>query len=102
MLSNAYNNRHSYISQLTLVSATGYNRGPLRYASDMSGSDDNQSVFDIASEEICFLAHSQNYCVCIVDMVNSTKITAEISDHLKIRQYYSIFINAMAILAKNH
>ncbi|MFL6358335.1 MAG: response regulator [Nitrososphaeraceae archaeon] len=102
MLSNAYNNRHTYISQLTLVSVNGYNRGPLRYASDMSGSDDNQSVFDVASEEICFLAHSQNYCVCIVDMVDSTKITAEISDHLKIRQYYSIFINAMAILAKNH
>jgi two-component system, OmpR family, response regulator ChvI len=66
------------------------------------GSNDNQSIFDLASEEICFLAHSQNYCVCFVDMVNSTKITAEISDHQKVRQYYSIFINTMAVLAKNY
>ena len=56
----------------------------------------------MATEEICFLAHSQNYCVCFVDMVNSTKITAQISDPLKVRQYYSIFINTMAILAKNY
>ena len=66
------------------------------------GSNDNQSIFDLASEEISFLARSQNYCVCFADMVNSTKITAEISDHQKVRQYYSIFINTMAVLAKNY
>ena len=35
-------------------------------------------------------------------MVSSTKVTAEISDRRKIGQYYSIFINTMAILAKNY
>jgi two-component system response regulator ChvI len=60
------------------------------------------AVYDLASEEICFLPNSQNYCVCFVDMVDSTSITAEISDHQKIRQYYSIFINTMAILVKNY
>src|ERR687897_2162891 len=60
------------------------------------------AVYNLASEEICFLPNSQNYCVCIVDMVNSTGITAKISDHQKIRQYYSIFINTMAILVKNY
>jgi two-component system, OmpR family, response regulator ChvI len=35
-------------------------------------------------------------------MVSSTKITAEISDRRKIGQYYSIFINTMAALAKNY
>jgi CheY-like chemotaxis protein/class 3 adenylate cyclase len=59
-------------------------------------------VYDLASEEICFLPNSQNFCVCIVDMVDSTSITAKISDHQKIRQYYSIFINTMAILVKNY
>src|ERR671923_1284493 len=63
--------------------------------------DDSLSIFN-PTEEICFLAHSQNYCVCFVDMVNSTKITAEISDRQKVRQYYSIFINTMAVLAKNY
>jgi two-component system, OmpR family, response regulator ChvI len=85
-----------------LTSTARYNAGPLRYPSEKSEFDDNQPIFDLASEEICFLAQPQNYCVCFVDMVNSTKITAEISDPLKLRQYYSIFINTMAILAKNY
>src|SRR3712207_1776149 len=64
--------------------------------------EDSLVVYDLASEEICFLPNSQNYCVCIVDMVDSTSISANISDHQKIRQYYSIFINTMAILVKNY
>jgi CheY-like chemotaxis protein len=60
------------------------------------------AVYDLASEEICFLPNSQNYCVCFVDMVDSTSITAKISDHQKIGQYYSIFINTMAMLVKNY
>ena len=63
--------------------------------------DDNPSIFDRA-QEIRFLPHSQNYCVCFVDLVNSTKITAEISDPRKIGQYYSIFINTMAVLVKHY
>ena len=63
--------------------------------------DDNPSIFDRA-QEIRFLPHSQNYCVCFVDLVNSTKITAEISDQRKIGQYYSIFINTMAVLVKHY
>jgi CheY-like chemotaxis protein len=63
--------------------------------------NDNPSIFDRA-QEIRFLPHSQNYCVCFVDLVNSTKITAEISDQRKIGQYYSIFINTMAVLVKHY
>ena len=63
--------------------------------------DDNPSIFDRA-QEIRFLPHSQNYCVCFVDLVNSTKITAEIPDQRKIGQYYSIFINTMAVLVKHY
>ena len=63
--------------------------------------DDNPSIFDRA-QEIRFLPHSQNYCVCFVDLVNSTKITAEISDQRKIGHYYSIFINTMAVLVKHY
>ncbi len=63
--------------------------------------DNNPSIFDLA-QEIRFLPHSQNYCICFVDLVNSTKITAEISDQRKIGRYYSIFINAMAILVKHY
>ncbi|MDQ3902040.1 MAG: response regulator [Thermoproteota archaeon] len=54
------------------------------------------------AEEISFLDRSLNCCVCFVDMINSSSITAGISNNQKIGQYYSIFINTMAILAKNY
>jgi two-component system response regulator ChvI len=57
--------------------------------------------FDLV-KEISFLDRSMNCCLCLVDIVNSTSITSEISDPPKIRQYYSIFINTMAVLAKNY
>ena len=60
------------------------------------------AMYDLDSDEICFLPNSQNYCVCIVDMADSTGITAKISGHQKIRQYYSIFINTMAALVRNY
>ena len=65
-------------------------------------SDFDLSIFDLASEEISFLDRSMNCCVCFVDIINSTKITTKISDRRKIGQYYSIFINTMALLAKNY
>ena len=44
-----------------------------------------------------------NCCIGFVGMVDSTKATAEmVSDRRNIGQYYSIFINTMAILAKNY
>ena len=58
--------------------------------------------FDIRTEEIYFADQSNGYyCVCFVDMVNSSQITAKIADGNKIKKYYEIFLNAMAALAKN-
>ena len=53
-------------------------------------------------EEISFSGNSESYCVSFVDIVNSTNITAQISDGEKIRRYYSIFINTMATLARSY
>jgi CheY-like chemotaxis protein/class 3 adenylate cyclase len=65
--------------------------------------DKEKSIeFDIRTEEIYFADQSNGYyCVCIVDVVNSSQITARIADGNKIRKYYEIFLNAMAALAKN-
>jgi two-component system response regulator ChvI len=76
------------------------------YDSDRNDSplaDNEKSIeFDIRTEEIYFADQSSGYyCVCIVDMVNSSQITAKIADGNKIRKYYEIFLNAMAALAKN-
>jgi two-component system response regulator ChvI len=76
------------------------------YESDRNGSsltDKEKSIdFDIRTEEIYFADQSNGYyCVCIVDIVNSSQITAKIADGNKIKKYYEIFLNAMAALAKN-
>jgi CheY-like chemotaxis protein/class 3 adenylate cyclase len=77
-------------------------RRSLEDASDNLGAEDSLSISDLASEEISFLDRSMNCCIGFVDMVDSTKVTAEIYGRQKIGQYYSIFINTMAILVKNY
>ena len=58
--------------------------------------------FNIRTEEIYFADQSNGYyCVCFVDIVNSSQITARIAGGDKIKKYYEIFLNAMAALAKN-
>jgi CheY-like chemotaxis protein len=76
------------------------------YDSDRSGSplaDKEKAIeFDIRTEEIYFADQSNGYyCVCFVDIVNSSQITARIAVGNKIKKYYEIFLNAMAALAKN-
>jgi two-component system response regulator ChvI len=54
------------------------------------------------AEEIQFTGNSHNCCICFVDVVDSTRITAvEIPNSEKIKKYYSIFINTMAAIARN-
>jgi len=49
--------------------------------------------------EISFCGAQGSYCMGIVDMVNSTKITAHM-DSYKMSEYYRIYLNAMAEIAK--
>jgi len=42
-----------------------------------------------------FLETSQNYCVGLVDIVNSTNISASLTQH-KLSKFYEIFLNSMA------
>jgi len=73
-----------------------------RNSSTLTDKEKNSVEFDIRTEEIYFADQSNGYyCVCFVDMVDSTQITAKIADGNKIKKYYEIFLNAMAALAKN-
>jgi two-component system, OmpR family, response regulator ChvI len=65
--------------------------------------DTHPSEFDIPIDEIYFRRQEPTdyYCVCLVDIVGSTQVTAQINDADKIGKYYSIFLNAMAAIAKN-
>jgi len=64
--------------------------------------NDGLPILDLA-KEISFLDRSMNCCIGFVNVVNTTKATDEmVSDRQKIGQYYSIFINTMAVLAKDY
>ena len=52
-------------------------------------------------EEITFSGHA-NCCVSFVDMVDSSNLAESISDVEKIGRLYSIFINTMAVVARNY
>jgi two-component system, OmpR family, response regulator ChvI len=65
-------------------------------------SDNTKDLVVTDLEEISFDGRSDNYCVCIVDIVDSTQIIAGISNSKKIVLYYSIFLNSMASIARGH
>jgi two-component system response regulator ChvI len=68
----------------------------------LADKEKNPIEFNIRTEEIYFADQSNGYyCVCFVDIVNSSQITARIAGGDKIKKYYEIFLNAMAALAKN-
>src|SRR5215831_19504125 len=50
------------------------------------------------NDEISFLDQSENYCVCYVDMVDSTRVISQIKKSDKIAQYYSIFLNSISLI----
>ncbi|MDQ5869021.1 MAG: response regulator [Thermoproteota archaeon] len=69
----------------------------------MSGSYPNKNHnFIISDEEISLETRSESYCVCIVDMVDSSRIISRISDPKRIMRYYSIFLNSMAAIARGY
>jgi class 3 adenylate cyclase len=48
-----------------------------------------------------FSQYSSNYCVCFVDIVGSTKLTAKLTD-IQTSRFYAIFLNSVAtIIAEN-
>jgi class 3 adenylate cyclase len=57
----------------------------------------------MSTEEISFLNQSDSYCVCVIDMIGSTKVISQISTFPdKIRKYYSVFLNSMSTIIKKH
>jgi len=48
-----------------------------------------------------FSQHTQNDCVCVIDMKDSTKISATLSDN-DVTKLYEIFLNFMAKIVKNY
>jgi len=63
--------------------------------------DERQKVEEVQNEVISFSEIYKSYCVGIVDIVNSTQITAILSKP-KMCQYYTNFLNSMASIVRKH
>ena len=61
----------------------------------------SQRLENRLEDVVSFSGTHQNYCVGIVDMVGSTKASAHLSKE-KMTQYYGLFLNGMAMIAKDH
>jgi two-component system, OmpR family, response regulator ChvI len=62
----------------------------------------NQGII-MTTEEISFLNRSDSYCVCYIDMIESTKVISKIATLPdKVRKYYSIFLNSMSAIIKKY
>jgi len=56
----------------------------------------------IDEKQVTFINYTHRYCVCVIDIVDSTKTTSRINGSEKIRDFYSIFLNTMASIIKTH
>lgn len=84
----------------------GITNNQLENGSSLIPQNENQikNSFNIDGMEessILFSDQSENCCVGIVDMVNSTKISASLSPP-KFCKYYGIFINSMTLIARHY
>jgi class 3 adenylate cyclase len=59
-----------------------------------------QTSLSSTTDEVSFSGQRENYCVCFIDMMNSTSTTYNLN-YGQVSKYYSIFLNAMAIIARN-
>lgn len=60
------------------------------------------NVGGLQDNQITFVNFSNNYCICIIDIIESTNNTCDILESKKIKQYYSVFLNTMTSIIKRH
>lgn len=84
-----------YDRKLSFSSETFFKYPDLEYGLDQKN---NTRIFDSKRSSeylVSFLTQPSSYCVGIVDMVNSTKISAQIGP-LRASRYYQVFLNSMS------
>ena len=83
--------------------------GELSFAFDSMAQKLQDSLIEIKQKEdvikkqedilLQFSDYSENYCVCMVDIMNSTKITSNLSE-TQTSEFYKIFLNSIAIIVR--
>lgn len=84
--------------------------GELSQAFDLMTEKLQKSLIEIKEKEevikqqedilLQFSDHSEQYCVCMIDIMNSTKITLNLSES-ETSEFYKIFLNSIASTVKN-
>jgi class 3 adenylate cyclase len=84
--------------------------GELSHAFDSMAQKLQDSLIEIKEKEdvikqqedilLQFSDYSEKYCVCMIDIMNSTKITATLSDS-QTSEFYRIFLNSVALTVRN-
>jgi len=84
--------------------------GELSQAFDLMAQKLQESLIEIKEKEevikqqedilLQFSDYSEKYCVCMIDIINSTKITSQLSDS-QTSEFYRIFLNSLAIIVRN-
>jgi CheY-like chemotaxis protein len=49
-----------------------------------------------ACDDLIFQGFSSDFCVCMLDIVNSTAVTSSLAHEGKIRKFYSLFVNSVS------
>ncbi len=84
--------------------------GELSQAFDSMAQKLQESLIEIKEKEdvikqqedilLQFSDYSEKYCVCMIDIMNSTKVTSNLSDS-ETSEFYRIFLNSVAIIVRN-
>ncbi|HUU47924.1 MAG TPA: HAMP domain-containing protein [Nitrosopumilaceae archaeon] len=85
--------------------------GELSHAFDSMAQKLQESLIEIKEKEnvikqqedilLQFSNYSEKYCVCMIDIMNSTKITSNLSDS-QTSEFYRIFLNSTALIVRNY
>ncbi len=76
--------------------------------STTTNDENNDAYLSVTNEDslqdnqITFVNFSNNYCVCMIDIIDSTSNTYDILESKKIKQYYSVFLNTMTSVIIRH
>jgi class 3 adenylate cyclase len=109
-LKNAANTIASGNFEVRTKITTSDEIGELSQAFDSMAQKLQESIIEIKQKEdvikqqedilLQFSDYSEKYCVCMVDIINSTKITAKLSES-QTSEFYRIFLNSIALIVRN-
>lgn len=57
---------------------------------------------DMKKKEVMFSNKSESYCISFVDIIGSSQITSTLYNSGKLKNFYTVFINEIADIVKNH